>query len=254
MDKKKPIGYTSEQRKSMKTLIERTQKDTGDYVGSGTVTEVPKKKKKMKRMMDGGMAEGKMGRMRGKVGDKLKELREKRSAMTPERREEVMQKFKSMKEKLGGMFGFSNKGAMREDAMEKFKSMKEKMGGMRGRGTPEERESRMAKRIQSKYDKMSSRFPGYTPELPSPVDTRDELKSYRTGLRDYRQANPGIKPVGPMRPGQMPRPVVPSVPPNTPTMKGGGLARKGVGMAMASGGMVRACGAAKRGKTKGKMV
>lgn len=227
MDKKKPIGYTSEQRKSMKTLIERTQKDTGDYVGSGTVTEVPKKKKKMKRMMDGGMAEGKMGRMRGKVGDKLKELREKRSAMTPERREEVMQK---------------------------FKSMKEKMGGMRGRGTPEERESRMAKRIQSKYDKMSSRFPGYTPELPSPVDTRDELKSYRTGLRDYRQANPGIKPVRPMRPGQMPRPVVPSVPPNTPTMKGGGLARKGVGMAMASGGMVRACGAAKRGKTKGKMV
>ncbi len=227
MDKKKPIGYTSEQRKSMKTLIERTQKDTGDYVGSGTVTEVPKKKKKMKRMMDGGMAEGKMGRMRGKVGDKLKELREKRSAMTPERREEVMQK---------------------------FKSMKEKMGGMRGRGTPEERESRMAKRVQSKYDKMSSRFPGYTPELPSPVDTRDELKSYRTGLRDYRQANPGIKPVGPMRPGQMPRPVVPSVPPNTPTMKGGGLARKGVGMAMASGGMVRACGAAKRGKTKGKMV
>lgn len=227
MDKKKPIGYTSEQRKSMKTLIERTQKDTGDYVGSGTVTEVPKKKKKMKRMMDGGMAEGKMGRMRGKVGDKLKELREKRSAMTPERREEVMQK---------------------------FKSMKEKMGGMRGRGTPEERESRMAKRVQSKYDKMSSRFPGYTPELPSPVDTRDELKSYRTGLRDYRQANPGIKPVRPMRPGQMPRPVVPSVPPNTPTMKGGGLARKGVGMAMASGGMVRACGAAKRGKTKGKMV
>jgi hypothetical protein len=227
MDKKKPIGYTSEQRKSMKTLIERTQKDTGDYVGSGTVTEVPKKKKKMKRMMNGGMAEGKMGRMRGKVGDKLKELREKRSAMTPERREEVMQK---------------------------FKSMKEKMGGMRGRGTPEERESRMAKRVQSKYDKMSSRFPGYTPELPSPVDTRDELKSYRTGLRDYRQANPGIKPVGPMRPGQMPRPVVPSVPPNTPTMKGGGLARKGVGMAMASGGMVRACGAAKRGKTKGKMV
>lgn len=56
MDKKKPIGYTTEQRKSMKTLIERTQKDTGDYVGSGTVTEVPKKKKKMKRMQMGGMA------------------------------------------------------------------------------------------------------------------------------------------------------------------------------------------------------
>ena len=55
MTKKKPIGYTKEQTQSMKTLVERTQKDAGDYVGSGTVTEAPKKKK-MKRMMDGGMA------------------------------------------------------------------------------------------------------------------------------------------------------------------------------------------------------
>ena len=53
--KKKPIGYTAEQTKSMKKLIERTEPKSGDYVGSGTVTEVPKKKKP-KRMMDGGMA------------------------------------------------------------------------------------------------------------------------------------------------------------------------------------------------------
>jgi len=63
MKKKKPIGYTNEQTQSMKTLVERTQKDAGDYVGSGTVTQAPKKKK-MKRMMDGGMAgmADKMGR------------------------------------------------------------------------------------------------------------------------------------------------------------------------------------------------
>lgn len=54
MDKKKPIGYTKEQTTSMKNLIERTQEKAGDYVGSGTVTMVPKKKKKMKRMQMGG--------------------------------------------------------------------------------------------------------------------------------------------------------------------------------------------------------
>lgn len=53
--KKKPIGYTAEQRKSMKSLIERTEPKSGDYVGSGTVTTVPKKKK-MKRMQMGGVA------------------------------------------------------------------------------------------------------------------------------------------------------------------------------------------------------
>jgi len=62
MDKKKPIGYTKEQTKSMKALIERTQEKAGDYVGSGTVTAVPKKKKKMpekmpeKKMRGGGLA------------------------------------------------------------------------------------------------------------------------------------------------------------------------------------------------------
>jgi hypothetical protein len=56
MDKKKPIGYSKKDTSEMKALIERTEPKSGDYVGSGTVTTVPKKKKKMKRMMDGGMA------------------------------------------------------------------------------------------------------------------------------------------------------------------------------------------------------
>ncbi len=45
--KKKPVGYSAEDRKSMKQLIERTQPNAGDYVGSGTVTTVKKPAKKM---------------------------------------------------------------------------------------------------------------------------------------------------------------------------------------------------------------
>jgi hypothetical protein len=89
------------------------------------------------------------------------------------------------------------------------------------------------------------------------------------------------------RPGRMPRPERPMIPPNRgdvmtrpgvldrpyselrpgvlplsmldkararPAMRGGGLARKGVGMALARGGLVKANGCAQRGKTKGKMV
>lgn len=67
MDKKKPIGYTKEETSSMKKLIERTEPKSGDYVGSGTVTEVPKKKK-MKRMMDGGMAMPTRGTMPNERG------------------------------------------------------------------------------------------------------------------------------------------------------------------------------------------
>lgn len=62
MDKKKPIGYSKKDTSEMKALIERTEPKSGDYVGSGTVTTVPKKKKKMKRMMDGGMANAMMQR------------------------------------------------------------------------------------------------------------------------------------------------------------------------------------------------
>lgn len=137
-------------------------------------------------------------------------------------------------------------------------------GGMATTSAVSPRDARMSKRIQEKFGKMSSRFPGYKPELASPVDTRDELKSYRKGLGDYRRANPGIKPVRgprptPASPGGIINDVggIPSMAamqsPN-PTMKGGGLALKGVGMALAKGGLVNANGCAARGKTKGRMV
>lgn len=151
------------------------------------------------------------------------------------------------------------------------------------------RDARMSKRIQEKFGKMSLRFPGYKPELASPVDTREELKSYRMGLGDYRGANPGIKPVrgprptpaspggiindvggGPARQSMPPMGQMTGTPgsapltqqtanmaamqPPKPTMKGGGLARKGVGQALAKGGLVKANGCAQRGKTKGRMM
>ena len=47
--KKKPIGYTASDRKSMKQLIERTQPNVGDYVGSGTVTVKKPAKKVAKK-------------------------------------------------------------------------------------------------------------------------------------------------------------------------------------------------------------
>lgn len=65
--KKKPIGYGKKDRDEMKALIERTEPKSGDYVGSGTVTTVPKKKK-MKRMMDGGMAMPTRGTMPNERG------------------------------------------------------------------------------------------------------------------------------------------------------------------------------------------
>lgn len=64
---KKPIGYSKKDRDEMKTLIERTEPKSGDYVGSGTVTQVPKKKK-MKRMQMGGMAMPTRGTMPNERG------------------------------------------------------------------------------------------------------------------------------------------------------------------------------------------
>jgi hypothetical protein len=160
MHKKKPIGYSKKDTSEMKALIERTEPKSGDYVGSGTVTTVPKKKKKMKRMMDGGMANAMMQR-----GTQPNERGPIKGA--PD--------YTTMPIRGPGGKGSESPGMP-------------KTGGMT-------RDARMTKRIQEKFGKMSSRFPGYKPELASPVDTRDELKSYRMGLRDYRKANPGINPV-----------------------------------------------------------
>lgn len=62
--KKKPIGYTASDRKSMKQLIERTQPNVGDYVGSGTVTV----KKPAKKMAAGGFVGPKKTGLRGPTG------------------------------------------------------------------------------------------------------------------------------------------------------------------------------------------
>lgn len=126
------------------------------------------------------------------------------------------------------------------DTKEELKSYRQGLRGFKDTARDAMRDEKIKKRVISKYDRMSSRFPGYKPTLASPVDTRDELKSFRMGLRDYRKANPGVKPVKPMRPGAIAPPVVPVIPPNQPAMRGGGLARKGVGIALAKGGIVKA--------------
>lgn len=163
----------------------------------------------------------------------------------------MMRRYSKMKEKFPG-FAYSATPPTTRDAM-KDEIRNAMMARRTARDTARdaERASRMGKHFQSKYERMSSRFPGYKPTLASPVDTRDEYKTFKMGLRDYRKANPDVKPV---RPGAMPRPVVPTIPPNQPAMRGGGLARKGVGMALARGGLVKANGCAQRGKTKGKMI
>ena len=80
--KKKGVGYSAEDRKSMKVLIERTQPDAGDYVGSGTVTNVKKSEKKMRggglarkgvgmALAKGGLAKANGCVMRGKTRGKM---------------------------------------------------------------------------------------------------------------------------------------------------------------------------------------
>lgn len=57
--------------------------------------------------------------------------------------------------------------------------------------------------IAAKYAKLSAKYPGYTPTLSGPVDTREELKSYREGLKAYKLANPDLFPPRPPRPEGM---------------------------------------------------
>jgi hypothetical protein len=52
-------------------------------------------------------------------------------------------------------------------------------------------------RYERKVSRISQRFPGYAPTLESPVDTRDEYRTYKRGFRDWRKANPDVKPVRP---------------------------------------------------------
>lgn len=115
------------------------------------------------------------------------------------------------------------------------------------------REGQMKSRIMDKFNRISSRFPNYKPTLASPVDTREEMKAFRMGLKDYRAANPGIRPFKPATPvrggggvpvqgpsGKTVKPSRPGKKTMAAAMRGGGLARKGVGMALAAGGIVKA--------------
>ena len=217
MDKKKPIGYTKEQTKSMKALIERTQEKAGDYVGSGTVTEVPKKKKKMKRMMDGGMANAMMQR-----------------GTQPNERGPI-------------------KGAPDYTTM----PIRGPGGRVRGGGgvpvqgpggvvVPPLRDS--TTNLPAAIAQRRS-VPGPGGVVVPPM--RPEGKKIPGQIRDRLMGMMGQAGKGAEYPGM---PKMGGMMARKAGMKGGGLARKGVGMALAKGGLVKANGCAKRGKTKGRMV
>lgn len=264
MDKKKPIGYGKKDRDEMKALIERTEPKSGDYVGSGTVTEVPKKKK-MKRMADGGMAGSNPYIPTGYDPSKGQQFTvpsgggpaadpygkgSERPGMKPPFPGRGMDKpvnpgMLNKYQQMKGRFPSFSWGNTAPTTRGDFRSLMDRFRDYRGEQNDAERAARMAGKIGNRYNKISSRFPGYKPTTEGPVDTKDELRTYMRGLGDYRRANPDIRPAKPQRPA-------PDV--TTQTKRGGGLARKGVGQALARGGLVKANGCATRGKTKGKIV
>lgn len=224
MDKKKPIGYGKKDRDEMKALIERTEPKSGDYVGSGTVTEVPKKKKKMKRMQMG-----------GKVMNPA--LAAAVSGASP----------RGTGTNDGGPApsAMGNLGAVKTPT----RGPAMPYGGMGGpvkTGIP----VRPSPGADSRLIKtpFGIRLEG----KPSPVRGGDAMTRPGFPVR----GGGGVPVQGPMgRPfyGKgSERPGMPKM--REYGMKGGGLARKGVGMALAKGGLVKANGCAQRGKTKGKMV
>ena len=234
MDKKKPIGYTKEQTKSMKALIERTQEKAGDYVGSGTVTTVPKKKKKMKRMMDGGMTRAApYGRGKGPMSDALSN---------------------AMPVRGGGGVPVQGRDGTR------VKPPRPDGKGSESPGMPKKLDFGRGTNIQIGG---GGRTPGIRGVSDAPGRINPDYARNRAGIPSIAQIE--SKPISGMRPdpvtGRLPTPVpkVDMTAPRQPGqkgygMKGGGLARKGVGMALAKGGLVKANGCAQRGKSKGKMV
>ena len=246
MNKKKPIGYTKEQTKSMKALIERTQEKAGDYVGSGTVTTVPKKKKKMKRMMDGGMANAMSGRMMNPA------LAASMQPTSP----------RGMGTNDGGPAPASMGGLGTVKTPVRGPAMPN--GGMGGPGKPMTDLS------------PSQSLPSNAVKGPGGIRLEGKPGPVRGGGGVPVQGPGGAvippsRPEGPKRPGfnkispsmrerlkgRMSRSGKGAEYPGMPkkrAMKGGGLARKGVGMALAKGGLVKANGCAQRGKTKGRMV
>ena len=236
MTKKKPIGYTKQQTQSMKTLVERTQKDAGDYVGSGTVTRAPKKK--MKRMMNGGMAN---------IADKI------RNKLRGEPRYETMpiDPFKKAPRPVG------DTGAVTKPAIPGMKNPTRPMTSKVPGGPATIEDMRIPPSMRPTRP-MTSKVPGgpviipdrRTPPVATPMTSSQIGSVAGVTPTTSRMIGGGSVPGETlqrqvMRKGGAVR---------SKEMRGGGLARKGVGMALAKGGMVKANGCAKRGKTRGKMM
>jgi len=51
-------------------------------------------------------------------------------------------------------------------------------------------------RFERRVSRISQRFPGYTPATEGPINTREAFKTYKQGFRDWRAANPDVKPIG----------------------------------------------------------
>jgi hypothetical protein len=280
MDKKKPIGYSKKDTSEMKALIERTQEKAGDYVGSGTVTTVPKKKKKMKRMQMGGKVMNPalaastqptsprgMGTNDG--GPTPSSTGSLGAVKTPVRGTGTNDggPAPSSTGSLGAV-----KTPVRGPAMPN--------GGMGGPGKPMTGLS-PSQSLPSGAVKGPGgiRLEGRPGPVRGPAMPNGGMGGpVKTGPTPDYTTMPIRGPGGRVRGGggvpvQGPGGVV--VPPMSPdskgprgmmrgrfmdklgmkrTMKGGGLARKGVGMALAKGGLVKANGCAQRGKSKGKMV
>jgi len=224
-----------------------------------------KKKKKMKRMMDGGMANAMMqrgtqpnergpikgapdyttmpirgpgGRIRGGGGVPVQGPG---GVVVPPMRPEGKKTPGQIRDRLMGMMGRAGKGT-------EYPGMPKKLD--LGRGT----------NIQIGG---GGRTPGIRGVSDAPGRINPDYARNRAGIPSITQIE--SKPISGMRPdpvtGRLPTPVpkVDMTAPRQPGqkgygMKGGGLARKGVGMALAKGGLVKANGCAQRGKSKGKIV
>ena len=153
--KKKGVGYSAEDRKSMKVLIERTQPDAGDYVGSGTVTKVPKK---VKRMSDGGevaVGSAKMHHSGRKGGNAVKHDRgEMREGMMA-RRDEMMKRIEERR---------AMRGKMREERREEMMKRRESRPAI----APEQRDAmraQMMQKMQGIGNRVRERISGAIPKI-----------------------------------------------------------------------------------------
>lgn len=252
---KKPIGYSKKDRNEMKTLIERTEPKSGDYVGSGTVTQVPKKKKMKRMQMGGGVTVTRPPSTPGTVS--LQGNPSGRPRTPPE---------------MGRITGTGTPSG--RPAPTSTLVPKTTDGALGGGDPPEEPGigliSGYGVRGMGRVHNNDSRSRG--PGVENPRGHRTMGRPGFPAATPIRGGGgvplqgPGGVMVSPPRTETKPRPASPgpvrgmmrdrmsAMMERKRGMKGGGLARKGVGMALAKGGLVNANGCAARGKTKGKMV